>query len=103
MTCGKPGGRGVQLYTGARLLPSSDTRKPGGRGVKLKLQLKIEKLNNYKPRKTTVSFTLLIRKGFKCTFVNRTLPFLHGGLLERVESILIFDITTECLLKCLFL
>ena len=70
----KPGGRGVQLYTGSRLpyiLPSSDTRKPGGRGVQLKPQKCYEIILCNKPLANKQTLRQLIRKcmaSIKLTF-----------------------------------
>ena len=42
----------------------------------------VSDLNTYKPRRTTISSTLFIKKGFKGTVVNQALLSLHGGSLE---------------------
>jgi len=43
--------------------------------------------NTFKPRKTTISSTLLIDKHFKGTVVNRTLPSLYERSLEIMLTV----------------
>ena len=47
----------------------------------------LSELNIFKTWETTISSTELTDKGFKGTVVNRTLPSLHGGLLEITYTV----------------
>ena len=43
----------------------------------------------FNPRKTTISSILLIKKRFKGTVMNQALPFVHGGSLEIMLTVLL--------------
>ena len=54
----------------------------------------LSELNKFKTLKTTISFTLLTRKGFRGVVLNQALPSFHEGSLEitiTITSIKIMD------------
>ena len=51
--------------------------------------LKITEINAFRFRKTTVSFTLFIRRVLMVFVVNRALSALHGGSLNIMLSVLL--------------
>ena len=57
----------------------------------------LSELNTFKTRKTTISATLLIRKDFKFTILNRVLSFLHEESLKTTLTVPLISLICEVL------